>query len=52
MAQQGIKLGHHIPLQPSGILTKEAAHVDQLITEVTDTELLSNNMNRDDGFSF
>jgi hypothetical protein len=50
MAEHSINLSHHILLNYSGILAKKSRCMDCIITEVTEIELHTNNMTREDGF--
>jgi hypothetical protein len=49
VAQCGINLGCHIQFPDNSILAKKSTHI---IREVTETVLHSDNMNREEGFSW
>jgi len=51
MAEHSINLGHCIQFPDISILAKKSGYLECLIKEMTDRELHSDNLNREEGFS-
>jgi hypothetical protein len=47
MADHSMNLGHHIQFHDTTVVAKKSMHMEHIIREVTETELLPDNINRE-----
>jgi hypothetical protein len=51
VAEHSRNLGHHIQFENTRILAKKSGHMEHIIRDLIEIELLPDNMNREEGFS-